>query len=124
MPHAQRYLILDDHLRNSLSTQSLAANKVLALQSSQSIEESGNEKQDGGRNQTRCTGDKTDPLDGAHDGIHGRAHPVSGESPNEVVEFLRSWANPEQEGNLNENEDQPRNAEGVSATKASGAGAE
>lgn len=55
-------MLLDDHLRNSLATQRLAANKFLLLQGRERIENTRDEKDDGSSDQARGWLDQTDPL--------------------------------------------------------------
>ena len=106
---------LDNHLRQTLSAQRLATDKVLALQASQGIEEGGDQKHDRRGNQARRAGDKADPLDRTHSEVHSGAHPIRGEASDEVIEFVGRRANAKQEGNFNENKDHAGNPASVSS---------
>lgn len=78
---------LHNHLRNTLSTQSLTSNKLLVPDTSQQVAKSGKQQKHGSGNQTRCAGDQTDPLHGAHANVDEGAHVVAGEAADEVIEF-------------------------------------
>jgi hypothetical protein len=97
---------LNDHLRNTLTTEGLAADKLLALQTGQRVEDSSDGEHNGGGDQTRGTGDETSPLDTTHDGIHSGAHPVGCEAADEGIELGGCRANAKQEGYLNEEDDE------------------
>lgn len=111
---------LNNHLRKALATQCLAAHELLALQASQSVEESCNDEEHGGRDQARCAGKKTEPLDRTHDGIHRSAHPVGGEPANEGVELFGGRADSQQPGYFNKDEDKGRHTAHGQYLKAGG----
>lgn len=82
----------DDHLRDSLSTKRLAALERLALETSERIEDRGNQQENGRDNQASCHGPDADPLNGTHDKIYGGAHVVGAEFADEGIEFSRGRA--------------------------------
>lgn len=107
--HFSYWHLSDNHLRNPLTTQCLASNKLLALQARQSIEERGEKEKNSCCDQARRTGDKTDPLQSTHNGVHGGAHPISSEPPNKGVELFGGRAYSEQKGHLDEDENKSGN---------------
>jgi len=50
-------------------------------------------------------GDERKPLYGAHGEVDGSAHVVCREAADESVEFIRSRADPEKEGDFDEEDD-------------------
>lgn len=103
---------LDDHLRDTVAAEGLAANKLLALQTSQRVEEGGDREDDGSGNETRGSRYETNPLDCTHGGVHSRAHVVGGEAADEGIELGGRRANTEKERYLNKEDD-----EGTSTAK-------
>jgi hypothetical protein len=101
---------LNDHLYNTLTTQSLAANKLLVPQTSEGVEECGNNENNGHRDQAGSTRAETGPLDGAEDCVHGSSHPVCSEAADEGIECGGRRANAEEPGNFNEEDDKGRGA--------------
>lgn len=102
----------NDHLRDTLAAKGLAADKLLALQTSQRVEEGGDREDDGGGDETRRASYETNPLDSTHGGVHGGAHVVGGEAADEGIELGGCRANTEEERYLNEEDD-----EGASTAK-------
>lgn len=78
------------------------------LQPGEGVEEGGKNKEYGGGNQTRGTSAETGPLDGAHNGVHGSAHPVGGEAANESIKLGGGRANAQEEGYLNKEDERCR----------------
>jgi len=99
---------LDNHLRNSLATQCLAANKVLLRDGCEGIERSGKKKEHSSSYQTRGSGDKADPLDSTKYHVDAGAHPVGGKATNERVEFRGRGTDSEEEWNFNEEDNECR----------------
>lgn len=97
---------LDYHLRDTVAAEGLAADKLLALQTSQRVEEGSDREDDGSRNETRGARYETNPLDSTHGGVHSRAHVVGGEAADEGIELGGSRANTEEERYLNEEDDE------------------
>lgn len=77
----------NDHLRNTLTAECLAADELLAPQTSQRVEDGGDSEHDSGGNETRGAGDETNPLDSTHSGIHSGAHVIGGEAADEGIEL-------------------------------------
>lgn len=96
---------LYDHLRNTLSTQRLAALESLALEAGQRIENRRNQQEDGANNQARCLGPDADPLHGAHDKVYGGAHVVGAELADEGIELGGGRTDAEEERYFDENDD-------------------
>jgi hypothetical protein len=95
----------DDHLRNTLSTQRLAALECLTLQASQGVENRSNHKDHGSSDQAGRLGPDADPLYGAHNKVYGGAHIVGAEFADERVELGRRWADAEEERYFDEDDD-------------------
>lgn len=106
--HFQKPSTLNDHLHNTLAAQSLAANKLLVLQTSEGIKECGNNKDNGHCDQAGGARAETGPLDGAEGGVHGSSHPVCGEAADEGIECGGRRADAEEPGNFNEEDDESR----------------
>ena len=104
--HSLTEVRLDDHLRNSLSTQRLAAYKSLALDTSKRIEYGGDQQENGRSDQTGGHCGKAGPLDGAHAKVDESAHIVGLEFANESVKLGRRRADSEEERYLNEDYDE------------------
>jgi hypothetical protein len=99
-------LRLHNHLRHTLATQRLATHEVLVLQSGESVEKGGESEENRGGNQTAGTRGQASPLDGAHGPVHGGAHIVARDFPDEAVELGARRANAEQERDLDEQDDE------------------
>jgi hypothetical protein len=81
-------LLLNNHLRNTLSAQRLTRSKLLLLQPSQRIERSSDKQHHRRRNQACRVADEREPLYDAHDAVDGGAHVVCLEASDEAVEVL------------------------------------
>lgn len=84
-PSAPSTIRLNNHLSDTLPTKCLASGELVALDSSQKIEDGCNEQKDGRGNQTRGVSDQTEPLDQTHDGVNGSARVICREAADEVV---------------------------------------
>lgn len=104
----QKPSALNDHLHDTLATQSLAANKLLVLQTSEGVKECGDNEDNGHCDQTGSARAETGPLDGAEGGVHGSSHPVCGEAADEGIERGGRRANAKEPGNFNEEDDESR----------------
>lgn len=93
---------LDDHLRDSLSTKSLASHEILLFQSCQSIA-APCESQDGCRsNQTAAVHYNAEPLDERHQPVNRCSHVVGGEAADKGIELGRGRTDAEKERYFNE----------------------
>ena len=106
-------ITLDDHLCNTSASQSLAPNEFLTPHRGKRIEKSSNDKENSCSNQTASSGGKTNPLDSTKNGVNGGPHPVGGKAADEFIEFGGCWANSEEEGHLNEEDDKGRSTSQV-----------
>ena len=98
----------DHHLGGALSTQGLAPDEVLALDAGQRVEDGCDQQHDGGRDQARSSERDADELNDAHGQVDGRAHVVGCHPADEGIEFGRRRTDPEEEGNLDEDEHEGR----------------
>jgi hypothetical protein len=99
-------ITLDNHLCNTSATQSLASNKLLALQTGKRIENSGDIEENGSGDQTASTSGQTGPLDTTESEVNGSSHPAGCEAANKVVKLGGSWANSKKEGDFDEEQDE------------------
>jgi hypothetical protein len=97
-----------------LTTEGLAANKGLSLDTSEEVAQGSKQQENGGGNQTARAADNADKLQSTHDTIGARAHVVGRNLANELVELGRSWADSEEERDLNKQDDE-RRCDGKSA---------
>ncbi|KKA18232.1 hypothetical protein T310_7825 [Rasamsonia emersonii CBS 393.64] len=97
-----------NHLNKALATKSLAANKLLIFKASKEVEDSRNKENHSSSDQAGCARDKAEPLYGTHDHIDNRAHVVGCETADKRVKLGRGRADPEQEGNLDEDQNECR----------------
>lgn len=97
---------LYNHLCNALASQCLAALELLALESSKRIEDSSDQQKDCRNNQACCHGYDADPLYCTHGEIDSGAHVVRTEFANEGIELGGGWADAEEEGYLDEDDDE------------------
>jgi hypothetical protein len=86
------HLLLHNHLRNALSTESLTRSELLLLQTRQRVERRGDQQHHSSRNQARRITNQGEPLDDAHDTVDSGAHVIRLEAADEAVEGFRSWA--------------------------------
>ena len=77
----------DNHLCNSLTTQGLAAHKLLLRHSCECVEDRCDEKEDGTSNQARSPLGETDKLDTTKDGVDKSAHRVGCKTTDKGIEF-------------------------------------
>lgn len=99
-PHLSHRHSLYDHLRNSLSAQSLASLEGLALESSEPIKDGGEQQNYGCSNQARSPCPDADPLDNAHGEIKGSAEVVCLELADEGIELGGGRADAEKQRDL------------------------
>ena len=78
---------LDNHLRKSLSTQRLAAGKIMVSDRRDQVENGRNQQENGGGDQAAAAYNKTEPLHQAHNAIYGCAHIVCGKAAHKLVEL-------------------------------------
>ena len=97
---------LDNHLSNTVTTQSLASNESLALDASQCIEAGCDEQDDGSDDKTGCLHGNRNPLDDTHGKVDGGAHVIGLESADERVKGGRCRADAQKEGNLDEEDNE------------------
>lgn len=109
---AQCARFLNNHLRHTLSTKSLAANEGLSLDSSGKVAERRKREEDGGGNEGCSAVEKTEEEDDGHDGIGGGAHVIRGDLANGGVELGGGRADAQEEGHLDEED-----TEGEAASK-------
>lgn len=94
----------DDHLGDALSTQGLAPDEALTLETGQSVEDGSHEQNHRGGDQTRHSLRDAGPLDRAHDGVDRGPHVIRRDSSDERVELGGGRADAEEEGDLDEDE--------------------
>ena len=88
--------LLYNHLRDTLSTQSLAALERLSLQSSKCVEDGSEHQQHGCGNQASHPRGDAGPLYSAASGVECSAEVVGLDLSNKGVEFGRGWAKAEE----------------------------
>lgn len=93
---------LHNHLRNTGTSEGLAADKSLTLDASKEVAEGSNEQKDGGGNQTAGARNITDELQRGHDTVGSGAHVVGRDLADDFVKLARGWADSEEKGNLDE----------------------
>jgi hypothetical protein len=96
----------NDHLRNTLSTQCLAALECLALEASQGVEDRSDHEEHSGHDQASGLGPDADPLYSAHYEVYGGAHVVGAEFTDKRVELGRRGADAEEERYLDEDDNE------------------
>jgi len=97
---------LYNHLRYTLAAQCLAANKGLALDASKEIADARESEDDSGGNQASRSTDKRQPLHESHDAVGARAHVVGGDLANSGIERGRGWADAQEQGDLDEEDNE------------------
>lgn len=98
--------LLDNHLRNTLSTQGLAALKSLTLETSKRIEDGSKRQEDCADDQACCLRPNTDPLHSAQHGIEAGTHVVCLDLTDEGIEFGRRRADAKEQRDLNEDDEE------------------
>jgi hypothetical protein len=88
---------LDDHLSDTVTTQSLASNESLSLDTSQCVEGGCDKQNDGSDDKTGCLYGNRDPLNDTHGQVDGGAHVIGLESADEGVKRRRRWADAQEE---------------------------
>jgi hypothetical protein len=102
---------LDNHLGDTVTTQSLASNESLALDSSQCVEGGCDEENNGSDDETgRLDGDR-DPLDDTHGKVDGGAHVIGLESADEGVKRGRCRADAQEERDFDKEDDKRADTE-------------
>lgn len=96
---------LYDHLRDTLTTQGLAALELLALESSKRIEDGSYHQEDRSNDQARRLWPDADPLYCTHDKVDCGAHIIRAEFTDECVELGRCWADSQKQGDFDEYND-------------------
>jgi hypothetical protein len=86
LPNKPRQL-LNDHLRNALSAECLAALKSLALETRQCVEDGSNQQHNGCSDQAGRVGYEAEPLDEAHYKVYAGAHVVGAKFTDKGVEL-------------------------------------
>lgn len=87
---------LYDHLRDTLSAESLAADESLPLNSCKRIESGRNGKDDSSGNETGRMDDDAEPLHDGHGEVDSSADVVGRDAADERIKFRRGRADPEQ----------------------------
>jgi hypothetical protein len=93
---------LNNHLRNSSTTQRLATHKLILPRRRNRIKARRDQQHNSSGNETRSNNDERDPLHNRHDEVDCSAHIVCAELPDEVVEFGRGGADAQEEGDFYE----------------------
>lgn len=84
---------LDNHLRDTVATESLAPHECLSLDTRQRIADRSEQQEDGCCQERRWWGsDAAQELDDRHDEVGGGAHVVGRDLANESVELARGRA--------------------------------
>lgn len=109
--------ILDNHLRNAMATKSLATNESLAPNSCKEIADSRNQEKDTRSNQASGGANSAKKLEECHHTVRSGAKVVGGDTANGFIKLGRGWANSEQQGDLEEENQKRRCARNMSATK-------
>jgi hypothetical protein len=89
-----------------VTTQSLASNESLTLDSSQCIEAGCDEQDDGSDDKTGCLHGDRNPLDDTHGKVDGGAHVIGLESANEGIKCRRRRTDAQEERDLDEEDDE------------------
>jgi hypothetical protein len=97
-------------LSNTLSTESLAALECLALEPGESVEDRGDEQEDGRDNQARGHGPDADPLYSAQNEVDSSAHVIRLKLADEGIELRGRWADTQEKRDLDENDDERRDS--------------
>lgn len=108
-----RSRILHNHLRDTLSSQCLAANEALSLDASQSVKNRSQQQENSCSNQAGGIGNQRKPLDDAHGQVDGSAHVIRLEAADEAVKLRRGRADAQEKRDLDEEEDEGADAGGV-----------
>jgi hypothetical protein len=101
-----RTQLLYDHLRNTLSTQCLAALELLTLEASKCIEDGGDHQEHCGNNQASRLGPNADPLHRAHHKVDGGAHIIGAKFADKSIELWRGRADAKEERDFDEDDDE------------------
>lgn len=99
---------LHNHLRNTLTTEGLAADKGLALDTGKQVAKSSQQQEDSSGNQAACTADIANELQSRHDAVGGCAHIIGRDLANRLIELAGGWADSEKKRDLDEKNDKGR----------------
>lgn len=80
----------------------------MVLQSSEGVEECGDNEDNGHCDQTGSARAETGPLDSAQNGVHGSSHPICGETADEGIECGRRRADAKEPRDFNKEDDKGR----------------
>lgn len=105
---------LDNHLSDALATESLGADKVLALDGGEGVADGRQEQEDGSGDQGAATAEDAQELEDGHDAIGGGAQPVGGDLADEAIELFRGRTDAQQQRHLDEEDDKGGGAGGRS----------
>lgn len=97
---------LDDHLSDTVTTQSLATHEALTLDAGQCIEDGRDEQDDGSDDKAGRLDCKRDPLDDTHCKVDRGAHVIGLESANECIKRGRRWADAQEKGDFDKEDDE------------------
>lgn len=112
---------LDDHLGNTSTAESLAANEGLAANSGQEVAESREHEEHGKNNQGAGGNSEADELNRRHDAIGGGAQVVCGNLSDKGVKLAGRGADAQQERDFDEEDEKRRGS--VQIRKVSDEGA-
>lgn len=96
---------LHNHLSDAVSTKGLAANKGLASDSGQEVEDSRDGEYDGGGNQAGVAVEDTEEENDGHDSVRSGARIVCRDDTDGGIELAGGGADTEEQGNLDEQND-------------------
>lgn len=97
----------NNHLRNTLASQCLAANEPLPLETSDGVAYSSDQQEHGSSKQARAvTRDQTQPLYHAHYEVDGGAHVICGKAAYELIELFGGRTYAKEERYFDEQEDE------------------
>lgn len=94
---------LYDHLRHTLATERLRADKSLSLDACQEVTQGSGRQDDGLSDEGGRAGDDTEPLDDGHDTVRSSTHVVGRDHADIAVEDAGGRADAQQQGDLDEN---------------------
>jgi hypothetical protein len=97
---------LDNHLSDTVATQSLASHESLALDSSQCVEGGCDKQNDGSNDKAGCLDGDRDPLDDTHGQVDGGAHVIGLESADECIKRGRRRADAQEERDFDKEDDE------------------
>lgn len=101
---------LYDHLSDTLATEGLAADKGLALDAREEVAEAGERQHHRRGDEAGRAGEQRQPLGQGHGAVRGGAHVVGRDAADGGIEGARGRADSQQQGHLNEEDDERRDA--------------